>query len=339
MNPTRQPCFDNLLRVLRREPTEHPVLFEFFLNQRLYRQLLGSRRENDENPLAYARNLIRAFAAAGYDYASFAGGWLFDFARNSQAHLKTVSLNDGVIITDRASFDAYQWPDMDRIDYSILKTLEADLPSGMKLMIYTPNGVLENVIDLLGYDNLCLLLADDPLLASDIFERVGETLLAFYRKALPYRSVGLAMVNDDWGFKTQPMLSPDAMRTYVFPWHRRIVEAAHAAGRPAVLHACGNLESLMDEVIDDLKYDGKHSYEDAICPVEAAYAKWGDRIAILGGLDVDFMVRSDPATIYRRAKRMLAAAPTGYALGTGNSVPEYIPDENYFAMTRAALEA
>ena len=28
----------------------------------------------------------------------------------------------------------------------------------------------------------------------------------------------------------------------------------------------------------------------------------------------------------------------GYALGTGNSVPDYVPDENYFAMIRAALE-
>jgi uroporphyrinogen decarboxylase len=28
----------------------------------------------------------------------------------------------------------------------------------------------------------------------------------------------------------------------------------------------------------------------------------------------------------------------GYALGTGNSVPDYVPDEGYFAMTRAALE-
>ena len=29
----------------------------------------------------------------------------------------------------------------------------------------------------------------------------------------------------------------------------------------------------------------------------------------------------------------------GYALGTGNSVPDYVPDENYFAMIRAALES
>jgi hypothetical protein len=35
---------------------------------------------------------------------------------------------------------------------------------------------------------------------------------------------------------------------------------------------------------------------------------------------------------------MLALGERGYALGTGNSVPEYIPDEKYFAMTRAALD-
>jgi uroporphyrinogen decarboxylase len=27
----------------------------------------------------------------------------------------------------------------------------------------------------------------------------------------------------------------------------------------------------------------------------------------------------------------------GFALGTGNSVPEYVPDENFFALIRAAF--
>ncbi|NLF22365.1 MAG: hypothetical protein GX590_04325 [Lentisphaerae bacterium] len=338
MKVNREPCFDNVLRMLRREPTERPVLFEFFLNRRLYQRLIGSRWSDEDTPIAKLRNLVAAFQAAGYDYGLFAGGWLFNFEVNARAHLSTVSLNEGVVITDRASFDAYRWPDPAACDYSVLKAIEADLPAGMKLMVYTPNGVLENVIALVGYDNLCLLLADDPGLVGDIFARVGETLLAFYRRALDYRSVGLVMVNDDWGFKTQPMLAPAQMREFVFPWHRRIVETAHAAGRPAVLHACGNLQTLMEDIIGDLGYDGKHSYEDAICPVEEAYRRWGSRLAILGGLDLDFMVRADPAAIYQRAKRMLEQAPTGYGLGTGNSVPEYVPDENYFAMTRAALE-
>ena len=40
----------------------------------------------------------------------------------------------------------------------------------------------------------------------------------------------------------------------------------------------------MDDLIDGLGYDGKHSFEDSIIPVEEAYERWGSRIAILGAL-------------------------------------------------------
>jgi uroporphyrinogen decarboxylase len=130
------------------------------------------------------------------------------------------------------------------------------------------------------------------------------------------------------------------MRRFVFPWHKRIVAAAHAAGRPAILHSCGNLSLVMDDVIDDMKFDGKHSYEDAIQPVEEAYEQYGRRIAVLGGIDVDFVCRAASEEIHRRSKAMLerSAKRGGYALGTGNSVPAYVPDEGYFAMISAALE-
>jgi uroporphyrinogen decarboxylase len=79
------------------------------------------------------------------------------------------------------------------------------------------------------------------------------------------------------------------MRRLVIPWHREIAKAIHLAGKPAILHSCGQLEHVMDDIIDDIKYDGKHSYEDKILPVEQAYEKWGNRIAILGGIDLDFV--------------------------------------------------
>jgi len=37
-------------------------------------------------------------------------------------------------------------------------------------------------------------------------------------------------------------------------------------------------------------------------------------------------------------KQIVAAARGGYGLGTGNSVPEYVPRENYFAMLSAATD-
>jgi len=152
--------------------------------------------------------------------------------------------------------------------------------------------------------------------------------------------VGVVMSNDDWGFNTQTFLSPEQMRKYVFPWHRKITQVAHDCGKPVILHSCGFFNEVAESVITELEYNGKHSYEDVILPVEQSYDRWGGRIAILGGIDLDFIVTRTPEEIYDRSRAMLKRAKErgGYALGTGNSVPLYVPDENYIAMISAINE-
>jgi uroporphyrinogen decarboxylase len=331
-----EPNFENILKVLRREKPDRPTLFEFFLNPPLYRQILGLGPQDRKGDMGVT---VEAFRAAGYDYATVqASDFWFHVGEVHQA--ASLSMNEGAVIVDRASFEAYSWPEPEKANFTNLEVGEKALSSGMKIIAHTPGGVLENVIRLVGFDSLCYILADDPVLAKDIFDAVGSRLVRYYRILLQHEAVGAIIGNDDWGFKTQPMLSPDDMRKYVVPWHRKIVETGHAAGRPVIMHSCGNLKTLMDDIIDDIGYDGKHSYEDTIQPVEEAYEQYGRRIAILGGLDVDFVIRSEPEAVYRRAKEMLerSADRGGYALGTGNSVPEYVPQEHYFAMIAAAVE-
>lgn len=336
---TSTPDFNQLLKVLHGEEPDRPTLFEFFLNARLYRRLADTAWLDSPGLLAQWRNLVAAFRAAGYDYATVNGS-AFRFPGGEHDRAQTISLNQGFVIPDRRSFDAYAWPDPDAFDYSTVDTIAPELPRGMKLVVCGPGGVLENAIGLVGYDNLCMLLADDPALLSDVFEQVGSRLVRHYGKVAGHPAVGACISNDDWGFKTQTMLSVADMRKYVFPWHARIVETIHAAGKPAILHSCGQAREVMDDIIDTMHYDGKHSYEDSIQPVEEAYEQWGGRIAILGGIDLDFIVRSPVESIYERSRAMLerARGRGRYALGTGNSVPEYIDDEKFFAMTRAVLE-
>jgi uroporphyrinogen decarboxylase len=129
------------------------------------------------------------------------------------------------------------------------------------------------------------------------------------------------------------------MRKNVFPWHKKVVEALHTSGKPALLHSCGNLATVMYDIIDVMKCDAKHSYEDKIVPVEEAYERWGDRITILRGIDVDFVIRASQEEIYSRATALVEKAKIkgGYALGSGNSIPDYVPDRNYFTMISAVL--
>ncbi len=335
------PDFENLLAVLRREVPKRPTLFEFYLNDPVYEKLAGTKacKENSGDGPAPHSTALRAFRSAGYDYYTYLVPG-FSFPTGEKECKKSYSLNEGTLITDRASFETYPWPDPDAADYKTLDELSRELPDGMKLVLCGPMGVEEIAIGIAGYENLCYMMADNEKLAEAIFAEVGERLVRYYEIAGRHEAVGACISNDDWGFKTQTFFSPEAMRRFLFPWHKKIVEAIHSSGKPAILHSCGNLEKVMDEIIDELGYDGKHSFEDSIQPVEEAYEKYGDRIAILGGIDVDFMCRCSAEDVYQRSKAMLERASTrgGFALGTGNSVPEYMPDENCFAMIRAALD-
>ena len=331
----KKPNFKNLLKVLECKAPDNPTLFEFFLNEPLYFHINGLTKPAD-GKYNNAKLVTEAFAKAGYDYVSWAASSL-GFPRPAKKHLSTSSLNDGACITNKESFLEYEWQDPEAADYSSLDEVKKYLADGQKIIINGPGGVLENTISLVGYDNLCIMIHDDPELAKKIFDSVGSRLTRAYEIAIRHDAVGALIGNDDWGFKTQPMLSPAAMRKYVFPWHKKIVAAAHKEGKPAILHACGNLSELMDDVIDDIKYDGKHSYEDAIQPVEDAYEQYCGRIAILGGIDVDFLCRESVENIQKRCKAMLERSKDrgGYALGSGNSIPEYIPWDAYFAMIKS----
>lgn len=331
------PDFGQLLKVLRHEKPDRPVLFELFLSTAMYEHFAGYKADMTD-PLSAMRLRVDGSVNAGYDYA-FTGS-PFAFTYGNRTEKNTISLNEGSVITDRRSFEEYPWPDPDAIDYSCFEKITPYMPDNFKLMIAGPNGVLENVIRLVGYDNLCYMLYDDEELVKDIFDAVGSRLLRMYEICLSFDSVGALMSNDDWGFNTETFLSTKHMRQFVFPWHKKIVAAAHAVGKPAMLHSCGNADKIMDDIIDDISFDAKHSFEDNIIPIEDAYRKWGSRISLLGGMDMGMMARATPETIAKRAAAMLEESELygGYALGTGNSIADYIPFENYMAMTNEALK-
>jgi len=337
-----KPDFELLLKTLRREPVERPVLFEFMLNLGICSEVADRFKDPEPGTVDYFRMIVEAFGNLGYDYApvyTWKSG-LFSFPKGELETLSSRSQNQGAIITDRKSYESYRWPDARTANYDIYKDLELYLPEGLRLLGFSNGGVLENATDLVGFENLCMMYLSDPDLTGEIFNRIGTRLVEFYTIVASMESVGACIVNDDWGFKTQTMFPPEMMKAYVFPYTRKIIEVIHRQGKPVILHSCGNLREIMDEIIEDLKPEAKHSFEDEIIPVEEAYTLWHDRIAILGGIDMDFLSRRDPDEVYLRARNLLelTSETGGFALGSGNSIPDYVPVENYLAMIRAALE-
>jgi uroporphyrinogen decarboxylase len=338
----RQPNFENLLKILRREKPDRPTLFEFFLNEDLYEMLADEKVKNSSDELRIFRVIITAFKNAGYDYATIPT-WHTQtlwFHKNEVEQKSSKSLNEGFVITDEQSFEEYDWPDPEIGNYEIYGRLAKELPEGMKLIASTPGGILENAIELVGYENLCMISLENEELTTQIFDAVGSRLLRYYEIISPFPAIGAVICNDDWGFKTQTMFSPEMLRKYVFHWNKKFVEVIHDANKPANIHSCGNRSEIMNDIIRVMMFDGLHSFEDIILTVEDAWKNYHTQIAILGGIDMDFLCNSTPEAITERARMLLTLTSEegGYALGSGNSIPKYVPYENFNAMIMAALE-
>jgi len=198
----------------------------------------------------------------------------------------------------------------------------------------SPGGIEEAVIlNIMGYEQVCTAMYEDPALLKKVFDKVGETMEYLFKGYVSYDFVGAVIISDDLGFKTQTMLPPKSLHEYVFPWYKRLIKIAHDAGRPVILHSCGNLKEIYEDLIT-MGIDAKHSYEDVIMPVWEFKKTYGNRITALGGFDVDKICRLTEPEVRKHARFIVdnAAKEGGYAMGTGNSVANYVNIQNFLAM-------
>jgi uroporphyrinogen decarboxylase len=334
-----EPDFNRLEKVFLRQGEPDRVPF-FELLSNLETQVLHAlgrfdhtRRSapgsaDEENRLI--RQQIDYMYLLGYDYITLYPK-NFDFPRKEAPKAVTsygereYHTADFHTISCRRDFDTYPWPDPSALDYSNFEQAAKILPEGMKI-IASFSGVLENVMWLLGYEGTSYLLYEDQQLIEDMFSAVGSRIVAYYDNVGSLDSVGALLLGDDMGFKTQTLLSPEVFRKYLFPWHRKIVQTAHRKGKPVILHACGNLGEVMEDIIA-CGWDARHSFEDVIEPVWEAKQKYGHRIAILGGFDMDKICRMSRREVRAHTRFLIekCAPGGGWALGTGNSVADYVP--------------
>ncbi len=343
-----EPDFGRVLQVLRREgePDRVPFL-ELFHDGEIIAEVMG--RPTPTDPDEWRKFRIEFARQLGYDYVvgyhsvGFQGRAALladDTAELSRGQRGWADEHAGPI-TDWEAFEKYPWPEVTDGSFADLEALPPLLPDGMLATATLPGGVLENLSSLLGYELLCIHLAENPDLVQAVVDKVGETLLQVYRRLCEMDHVGALWLNDDLGFKTQTMISPPHLRQYIFPWHKRLVDYAHSHGKLVMLHACGNLHQVMDDLIDVVGIDAKHSYEDIIQPVTAFKRQYGHRVAVLGGIDMHVLASQTPEEVKRYTLAVIeqCAPGGGWTLGSGNSLANYIPVPNFLAMLEAGREA
>ena len=204
-----QPDFTQLERVLRNQRPDRPVLFEMAPNVGVAPQLPGYDWLPDSEPLAGPRNFMDSHRWLGYDYAiaptwgyrlSAAKGGSTAKRKSKDAQVHSHSLNEGEGLVDWAAFDAHVWPEWNESEFDRMAELEPYIPGGMRLVLRSLGSVQEAMINLTGYENLCLLYYDEPDLVQALADKVGQQALEFFQLALRHKFIGACLISDDWGF-------------------------------------------------------------------------------------------------------------------------------------------
>lgn len=237
-------------------------------------------------------------------------------------------------ITTWEELEKYPWPDFSKAGMRSLAWYQKNLPDDMCIASGGNSHYAELLSWLMGYETLCYALHDDRGLVRALAERIDALALQELELYLQFDRVRLIWGSDDMGFRTGLLIAPADMRELVLAGHKRAAARAHQAGRIYLLHSCGNLADIREDLIDDVRIDAKHSFEDTIERVVDAKRSYGKRLTLLGGIDVDFLCRSTEKQIRARVRDTLDACMPGggYCLGTGNTVANYVPLDSYLAM-------
>ncbi len=167
--------------------------------------------------------------------------------------------------------------------------------------------------------------------------RLRTTLLLL--EAVLERGVDGVHGGYDWASARGPMFSPRHFKEFVFPRLKQITALCHRFGAPYVKHTDGNVNALIDGMIE-AGVDGFHAIEPGagmdIAQLKRAYS---DRLTLIGNVDCAKVLVDGPVEAVRAQTEQIirAAAPGGgFLLSTSNSVHPGVKPEYYLAMLETA---
>lgn len=322
-------------------------LYEHNISVKIMEKILGTNfsqlyNGNLDDKKEYFINYTKFFKQMGYDAISFERciGTAMPGSGALGGHIT------GAIKTMK-DFEKYPWDLVPEIffdkystDFSILSEV---MPEGMKVVGGPGNGVFECVQDIVGYTELSYISVDDPILYDLLFSKAGEMIYKIWKKFLKEFShiIAVCRFGDDLGFKSATLLSPKDIKSRIIPQYRKIISLIHSYNKPFLLHSCGRIFDIMDDLIDIAEIDAKHSNEDQIAPFPYWIEKYGNRIALFGGIDTDVLCQYSESQIKKYVKDIIKQSRgcCGFAFGSGNSITDYVPVNNYIAMIESARES
>jgi uroporphyrinogen decarboxylase len=242
------------------------------------------------------------------------------------------------IISNLEDFELYQFPSKADFDYWKFEQIRSILPDGMGV-IGQYGDIFTMTWEMMGFEAFSLAICENPDLVKALNATLGELVLSMFEYFAQSDSVDALWYSDDIAFTGGLLVSPETLHEYFFPWLHRIGDLARKYNKPLLYHTDGVLWDVFDEIIA-CGVDAIHPIEPKSMEIGEVKRRYGDRLCLLGNVDVDILSRGTEEQIRSIVKANVEKAGFngGYCVGSGNSIPEYVKYENYLALLSATRE-
>ena len=140
-----------------------------------------------------------------------------------------------------------------------------------------------------GMENALFDYFDYPEEVHRLYSRLTDYYLRLMERARDEIGADGFFISDDLGSQKAPLVSPYIFEEFLKPYYIRLVEGAHKLGVHVWLHTCGNVTLFMEEFIE-IGFDVIHPIQKRAMDAEEITKKYGDRICILAGFDVQRVI-------------------------------------------------
>lgn len=336
-----KPDYTNLLKTLRRLPTKYIPLAELGVHPNIKEKVISKKIMSMEDEVEF-------WYKAGYDYIKLQPKVDFNpakiglsnnltFNHDGSVFRKWASENSGVI-TNEKELDNYVFPNPEDFDYSNFEEATKLLPDGM-CIIGQYGDIFTMTWEMMGFENFSISLFENDDLVTRLNNKLGELEFAMFRNFIQFDSVKAIWYSDDIAYTNSLMVSQDVLDKYFFPWLKKIGDLARNYDKPLIYHSDGILYDVFDKIIE-CGVNAIHPIEPKAMRIEEVKQKYGDKLCLIGNIDVDLLSRGKPDEVRNNVLLNIEKVGYngGYCVGSGNSIPEYVILENYHTMLATVKE-
>jgi uroporphyrinogen decarboxylase len=172
---------------------------------------------------------------------------------------------------------------------------------------------------------------DHPNFVRELLAAIADYNIAQVQRALQY-DVDAVYFGDDWGQQRGLQMGPATWREFILPELRRIYGVVRDAGKFVMIHSCGDVDELFDDLIDA----GIHCFnpfQPEVMDVWSLLPRYRGRLAFHGGLSTQrTMPFGSVADVQAETRRLLELGREGgYIFAPAHDLEGDVPLENMLA--------